>query len=208
MTLILFGAPLSPYARACRIAFAEKGVPYEFNQIGPADLHEPDYGKRHPFRKLPSLDVDGTALYETSAIMRFVDEAHDTGVALQPADPLARARYEQWLSAADAYLYDTLFFGLFFQRAVAPSFGMEIDEELIAASIEKTKGYLPVIAAGLQSGELGAPETPQLGDILVAAIILPLMDIDEGASILREHDGVLGWVSKLRERDSFKSTEA
>lgn len=45
-------------------------------------------------------------------------------------------------------------------------------------------------------------------DILVAAIILPLMGIAKGATILREHEGVLGWVTKLSARDSFKSTEA
>ncbi|MEM8983013.1 MAG: glutathione S-transferase family protein [Pseudomonadota bacterium] len=202
MTLTLYGAALSPYVRAVRATFAEKGVEYQFESIGPADLQKPDYAKRHPFRKLPALDVNGQALYETSAILRFIDEAHE-GIQLQPTDPLAKARCEQWMSVAKSYLYPDLFTGLFFPRALAPQFGMPVDEALIAVSTEKTRGHLAVIAEALTEGTLGAEDQITLGDILVAAILMPLEQIDEGHELLAAVPAMAGWVGGFSRRSSF-----
>ncbi|MEM6436922.1 MAG: glutathione S-transferase N-terminal domain-containing protein [Cyanobacteria bacterium P01_D01_bin.115] len=94
MTMTLYGSALSPYVRAVRATFIEKGLNYEFVPIGPQELRSPEYATRHPFRKLPAMDVDGEPLYETSAIMRYIGEAHEGKAQLQPADSLARARSE------------------------------------------------------------------------------------------------------------------
>ncbi|MEO0817979.1 MAG: glutathione S-transferase family protein [Pseudomonadota bacterium] len=202
MPLTLYGAPLSPYVVAARWALAEKDVDYEFAPIGPADLRAPDYGLRHPFRKLPSLDVDGMTLFETSAIMRYIDEAFD-GPALQPNDPWARAQGEQWMSAANSYLYPVVFTGLVFQRAVAPQFELPVNEELVADSVSTTRGYLDIVSKALESGTLGAQAFVTLGDLFVAAILAPLNEIDEGRQLLSSAPRVANWLTKLSARPSF-----
>ena len=206
MTITLYGSALSPYVRAVRATFVEKTLDYEFVPIGPTELKAPDYAARHPFRKLPALDIDGEPLYETSAIMRYIDEAHAGKVQLQPTDPLARARSEQWLSVANSYLYPDIFTGLFFQRAVAPKFGMPVDEDLITASIEKTHGHLGIVAAALSNGGLAGKGDLTLGDILVGAILAPLQGIDEGQALLKAEPNVASWVSELAKRPSFVTT--
>lgn len=208
MGIRLYGSPLSPYARASRAACAEKGVEYELVSIGPADLREPDYAKRHPFRKLPALDANGTRLFETSAIMRYIDEAYGGNVQLQPGDALARAQCEQWLSAANSYIYDAAFTGLFFQRALAPQFNIPVDEDLIASSIERTRECLIAVSDALALEELDRYETPTLADLLTGANLILLEQIEEGQSVLSEAPVVRDWLKRLSERPSFTSTAA
>ena len=208
MTVTLYGSPVSPYVRASRTAFAEKNVDYDFVPIGPTELREPDYVKRHPFRKLPSLDVNGTRVFETSAILRFIDEAHPGDVQLQPSDALARAHCEQWLSAANSYIYDASFTGLFFQRALAPQFNIPVDEDLIASSIKRTRDCLAAVSDALALEELDRYDTPTLADLLVGANLVLLEQIEEGQSELSEAPAVRDWLERLSARPSFTSTAA
>ena len=198
---ILYGSELSPYTRAVHITFTEKGINYSLESIGPDDLAAPDYDLKHPFRKLPALAVDGHCVFETSAIMRYIDEVNDDGVALQPDDPLKRAYCEQWLSAANSYLYGDVFTGLIFQRSYAANFGMPVNEELIASSASKTQTHLGIIAEALKTGSLGSGIT--LADILVGSILLPLKRIEEGRSLLNDVPRVSDYLAALSSRPSF-----
>jgi glutathione S-transferase len=49
------------------------------------------------FGKVPALRNGDLTIFETAAIMRYVDEAFD-GPQLQPPDPESRVQIEQWLS--------------------------------------------------------------------------------------------------------------
>ena len=76
----LFGDYRSSYLRAARIAFAEKGIACGLKTCAP---HSPDILAHHPWGKMPALKVGEESLYETSAILRYVDEAYP-GPALMP----------------------------------------------------------------------------------------------------------------------------
>jgi glutathione S-transferase len=62
MSLTLYGFPVSPYVRAARIALSEKGVDYQFSEVGFDHLKTESYGKLHPFRKMPVLEHDDFVL--------------------------------------------------------------------------------------------------------------------------------------------------
>ena len=203
MSYKLYGSPLSPYMRAAQIVFAEHGVDYELMPVGPEELAAPDYGDLHPYRKLPVLDSDGERVFETSAIMHYIDALSDT--PLQPSDPLLSARSNQWLSAANSYIYRDAFTNLYFKRVLAPQFGFEVDETVIADGIEKTAEHLVHVECAVQTGEIGN-QTLTLGDILVACVLILLRDIEEGQRLLEPHQRTSDWLSKLSVRPSFVST--
>lgn len=75
--LHLYGADYSVYVRAVRIALAEKEIEYAlepidiFDAAGPAD----SYLKLHPFGKIPALHHGDFELFETTAILQYIDEA-------------------------------------------------------------------------------------------------------------------------------------
>ena len=130
----LYGAPYSVYVRAARMTLAEKGVAYRLEPVdifadgGPPAAHL----ARHPFGKIPAFAQDDLSLYETVAILRYVDEAFD-GPALQPAEPGARARMTQIQSILDSYAYRCWVWDLYVERCErdAP------DEARIAAALPR-----------------------------------------------------------------------
>src|SRR6185312_4038374 len=103
MTVVLHGYRHSVYLRIVRLALAEKGTSYERIEVNPFAPDLPKaYLELHPFGKVPALVHVGFAVYETAAIVRYVDRAFP-GPALQPADPRALARMDQIMAVVDAY---------------------------------------------------------------------------------------------------------
>ena len=88
----LHGMDFSVYVRIARLALAEKGVPYRLVPLNPFAEDPPDPNKElHPFGKMPVLRHDGCLIYETQAIVRYIDEGF-SGPRLLPSGALDRAR--------------------------------------------------------------------------------------------------------------------
>ena len=98
--LHIIGGPASNYVWMVRIACAEKGVPYK---LTPARPHSPEALAIHPLGKVPGLRHGDVELAESRAIMGYIDRVFD-GPKLIPADPVAAARMEQWLSIVNTAL--------------------------------------------------------------------------------------------------------
>lgn len=207
MSLILYGTPLSPYTRAVSITCIERGVDYTLEMVGPADLQSPSYVEKHPFRKIPALGVGGQRIYETAAIVRYIDNIGETGASLQPSDALEQALSDQWISTTVSYLYAHAFNNFAFMQTLAPAFDIPVDEERLADSKERTQGFLAVVAQAIKAGELGKAQ-PHLGDIVTGAVLAPLLSFDEGAAMVRNQPAVESWLSELESRDSFAKTQA
>jgi glutathione S-transferase len=156
-TLTLHSTPLSTYGRTCRMALAEKGVDYELDPVMP---QVPEQVERQPWGSVPAMTHGDVRMYETLAICNYVEAAFD-GPALQPADPLARARCYQWSSVFIQYLYRPGI-DIVLQRLVVPSQGGEPDEGLIAESIPKTEKALGALDGALAGGRLFRAAAPHL----------------------------------------------
>jgi glutathione S-transferase len=90
--ITLWGFSGSTYVRTVRMLLAEKGVT-EYEQV-PLDVlkGEPkteEHRKRHPFGKVPVVEIDGFRIIETPAITRYLDTTLG-GPSLIPGDPRDR----------------------------------------------------------------------------------------------------------------------
>src|SRR5712671_1123284 len=88
---IVYGPAISTYVWSARLAVAEKGVTHELVDVPFGAHREEPHLSRQPFAKVPGFEHDGFALYETQAIMRYVDERFP-GTPLQPEDVHAWSR--------------------------------------------------------------------------------------------------------------------
>jgi glutathione S-transferase len=86
--LELIGGPQSNYVWTCRIALAEKGVPYTLTATMP---HTPAADVIHPLGKIPSLRHGDVTLAESRAICLYIDRTF-SGPPLVPADTAAAAQ--------------------------------------------------------------------------------------------------------------------
>ena len=86
-TAIIHGPDYSTYVRTVRLTFEEKGARYELRPVHilGGKAQEASYLKLQPFGKVPAFEHDGLVLYETTAIIRYVDQVFP-GKRLQPDD--------------------------------------------------------------------------------------------------------------------------
>ena len=82
-TLEIIGVPRSSYVRVVRMACEEKGVPYVLQEEIP---HSPAVNAIHPFGKVPVMRYGGVELYESKAIVTYIDRTCP-GPKLIPDDP-------------------------------------------------------------------------------------------------------------------------
>ena len=90
--MIVHGIPGSPYVRATLLALEEKGAEYELAAMGFSALKQQPHLSRHPFGRIPAFEHDGWMLYETRAIMRYVD------AVVHGCSRKSRARRRGWSS--------------------------------------------------------------------------------------------------------------
>jgi glutathione S-transferase len=100
-TLISFD--ICPFVQRAAIMLAEKGVPFERIDI---DLdNKPDWFLAiSPRGKVPLLKVGDDVLFESAAIVEYLDETYEP--RLHPEDPVRRARHRAWMEFGSAALAD------------------------------------------------------------------------------------------------------
>ena len=134
MAIVLYYGSGSPYAWRVQLALEHKALPYERKVLSFAagDTRKPEFIALNPRHRVPVL-VDGDfVLYESNAIVEYLDEAHPaTGARLFPGDVRTRALVRRLVLEVDNY----------FDEAIDPlttqAFGRkpeERDAQLIAAS--------------------------------------------------------------------------
>ncbi len=82
----------SPFSWRVQLALEEKGLAYEpvLLSFEKGEHKSPEHLARSPHGKVPALADDGVTLYESSAIVEYLDERYPR-TPLLPADPAARA---------------------------------------------------------------------------------------------------------------------
>lgn len=203
----LFGLERSVYTRIARLALEEKGVPYSLREVeifGSGGVPE-EHFKRHPFGRIPVLRHGELSLYETSAIARYVDEAF-SGVALQPTQPLQRARMNQVVGLLDAYAYRPMVWGVFVQRVRVPLNGGVPNEAEIASSMQMAAVCLVALESLLGAGPFLAGEHISLADLHAFPIIRYFTLAPEGQASFERQRALLRWYERMLSRISVSRT--
>ncbi len=203
--LVIHGVAGSPYVRAAQIAAEEKGAPWRLEPLQEGGSRGEAHLKRHPFGRIPAAEHDGFALYETQAIVRYIDQAFP-GPALQPADPRAAARMNQIMGVNDAYLFPQSIRVIGFQRIVGPALmGLTTDEAVCAAAVPDTRNCLAALEASLGDDEFLAGDQFTLADVMVGPQMEFLAMTPEGRDLLAG-GRLLAWLERMRARPSFQAT--
>jgi len=106
MPLILYYGSGSPYAWRAQLALEHKALEYELKIISfsAGDTRKPEFLALNPRHQVPVL-VDGEfILYESNAIVEYVDEAYPgRGAPLFPGDTKTRAIVRRFVLEVDNY---------------------------------------------------------------------------------------------------------
>src|SRR6266480_4019067 len=148
--VVVLGFPRSTYVHIVRLVLAQKGVAHSFRDLEP-EMGSAAHLALHPFNRVPILQHGDFTLYETSAIVAYIDEAFD-GPALQPKDVRTRARMNQWISAVNSYYYIYMIYHVSHERRVYPELGIASDEKVVAHALPKIEVGLQVVENELEDG--------------------------------------------------------
>lgn len=196
----VFGPLHSTYLRSIRLALEEKGVDYA---VEPVEMKQPSHLELHPFGRVPAFRHGDFQLYESMAIMAYVDGAFD-GPALMPSDPRQRARMIQWLSICACY-FDA---DVTRRYIVATMFAKdgERDMDAINAALVDVRHHLGVTEATLNETPYLAGEALSLADLMLLPMMFYVSRMPEGDELLSEQPALAKWLARMSERPSFTAT--
>jgi glutathione S-transferase len=192
----------SPFSWRVQLVLEEKGLPYEpvLLSFEKGEHKAPEFMTRSPHGKVPALTDDGVSLYESSAIVEYLEERYPAPPVLPP-DPAARAAVR--IEELECLLYfGEKFIGLARQVFFTPP------ERRDAAAIEAARGEIRE-----QLRALEGRATKRKGEYLAGELSradftwIPFVEIAGRAGVDVEGVGtpwLAGWRSRMRGRPSYE----
>jgi glutathione S-transferase len=203
---IVHSIPGSPFGRAVLATLEEKGASYRLSPVAPGTFQSPQHLARHPFGRVPVLEHHGFSLYETQAILRYLDRVLPAP-ALTPVDPKRAARMDQVMNVNDWYLFHGVGNVIVFHRVVGPRvMGLKPDEAAIAAAMPKARTVFTELARLLGEQPFFAGEAVSLADLMVAPAIGFFTETPEWAELGAPHANLVAWLARMEARPSMKAT--
>ena len=202
---IVYGPAGSTYVWSVRLALAEKGVAHELVEVGFGAHREEPHLSRHPFGKVPAFEHDCFMLYETQAILRYIDEGFMTS-PLQPTDLHQFSRMNQIMGIVDAYAWPSIAAGILFNRMLAPRLGMAVDEAAVEAALPRARLCLSEIARLMGNEPYLAGDRISLADLMVIPLFYYFSRLPEGEQPFADNPTLKPWMQRMEERQSFRVT--
>jgi glutathione S-transferase len=203
---IVYGMALSSYVWSTRMALAEKGVAHEWVEVPFGDHREEPHMTRHPFAKVPAFEHDGFTLYETQAILRYIDEGFPVS-PLQPTDLHQFSRMNQIIGIVDAYAWRAIAAGVLVNRVLKPRLGLPTDEAAITAALPQARLCISEISRLMGEEPYLAGDRVSLADLMVIPLFYLFGKLPEGEAPLAEHANIRPWMRRMEERQSFQVTK-
>jgi glutathione S-transferase len=203
--IVVYGVPGSPFVRAVQMGLEEKGVAYRVEVVGPHEIKGEAHLARHPFGRVPAVAHGDFRLYETQAILRYLDQVFPEP-ALVPSDPRAAARMNQIIGINDWYFFPKAAAPIVFQRVVGPALlGMATDEAVVAAAVPMAHTCLAELDRLLGEQRYLAGDALSIADIMLAPQIDFLSATPEGKRLL-EGTRLKAWLARMNARASMVAT--
>jgi len=198
--------PGSPFSRAVLLTLEEKRAPYQVVPVVPGTLRSPQHLSRHPFGRVPVLEHGDFRVYETQAILRYLDRVLPEP-ALTPADPRRAALMDQAMNVNDWYLFQGAGAVIGFQRIVGPRLmGLTCDEAAVAAAIPKARAVFDALAQLLGEQPYFTGETLTLADLMLAPQLDFLQQTPEWEPLASKHANLQQWLARMQARASRQAT--
>jgi glutathione S-transferase len=192
----LYGFHRSTYVNVARLVLHAKGVAFAFHDTE-REMYTAEHLQRHPFGRVPVLQHGDFRLYETSAIVRYVDDAFD-GPRLTPTDLRQRARMNQWIGSVDSYFYPYMIYHLVHERVVFAELGIEADAAVVAQALPKCERALNVMEEELRGGfAYIVDENPTLADYFLLPTLTALGFAPEGKQLLGRFPKIRAWLARM-----------
>ena len=199
----LHGAAISNYYSKVRISLLEKGV--EFEEVLAAPSQDETYLAKSYMGKIPCLEHNGEFIFESAAMIEYIEEVFSETPSLYPENALERARCRELLNITDLYI----------DLPLRPFFDDVVNEQTRPASERWPKALKTVEKAAGALQRLVKFKPFAMGEQLTyadcsafATWTIPgrMVVVTGDKNPLESIDGFSEYLKMLGERDHFKST--
>lgn len=207
MALTLYHGAGSPYGWRVWLALEHKGIAFELRTLSfsAGDLKQPEFTAINPRQRVPAIVDDGFALYESAAIVEYLDERYDEPPWLFPGGHGQRALIRRMVREADQYAANAL---EMLVEGILYSEPQTRDEAVIARArtdfVQELRLWETMILGDGLAGELSA------ADFTLYPIIALALRIERRAPALelRAHIGpqLNAWMRRIEALPYFTKT--
>ena len=191
--------PLSTFSQRVRMALLEKNIPSELVEVdlpGRAQFR-PEYLSKNPYGRVPAIEEDGWALYESTAILEYLESTRPSPPLLPPG-PRDRARVAMHMKLCDLEFSGPARSILVPKRFLPRERWSLEPMEKARAKIEK---HLSILEAEIHGKEYLAADRFTLAEVCYAPFLqfLPTLEVTPGPAIQ-------SWAGRILERPSVRET--
>jgi glutathione S-transferase len=192
--------PFSTFARRVRIALIEKNIPAELVEVDMiARAHRgPAYLALNPYGRVPTLEEDGFVLYESTAILEYLEATHPTP-PLVPADARGRALVAMHMKLCDIQMARQAGIIIFPKRFLPKD---RWDDAAMAQAKKEIEKHFAIVETQLKGKEYMVGNQYSLVEVCYTPFVefLPLMEITPPP-------GVAAWAQRMLARPSAVATK-
>jgi glutathione S-transferase len=192
--------PLSTYSRRVRIALVEKGIRAELVEVDMAKgAHRaPEYLALNPYGRVPTIEEDGFVLYESTAILDYLEATHPSPPLL-PADARGRALAAMHMKLCDIQLARQTGIIIFPKRFLPRE---RWDEGAMAQAKKEIEKHLAIVERQIGGREWMVGDRYSLVEVCYTPFVefFPLMEITPPPA-------VAAWTARMLERPSARETK-
>jgi glutathione S-transferase len=207
--IVIHGVPGSPYLRSALLGLEEKGLPYRLNLIALEARRGPEYLKLQPFGRIPAMEHGDFRLYETQAMLRYIDTLGPaTAPALQPREHHAAARMNQIIGIVDWYVFPMISAGITAERLMSQMFwNRPPDETNIAKALPNARVCINELARLKGNAPFMTGDSVSIADLMLAPHLEFFRATPEGVDLL-SGTTMEGWLTRMSLRASMQATQA
>lgn len=203
---VLYGHPISVFARKAELILLEKGIEHEFRVVAP-HADDPDFKAASPLGKIPAFKDEHTSFADSSVIFHYLNKFYD-GPTLLPEDPDGYAQALWYEEYADTMMVPVIGGHLFAEVVLAERL---MNRAPIQADIDKAiNEELPVIYAFLEARLAGRDwlvgDALTLADIAVGGVLVTLYHT--GQTVPDSAPSLQAYVQRVFALPSFQSVIA
>jgi glutathione S-transferase len=199
----LYGHPMSTCTRKVLTTLAEKGHEAEFVMVDimKGEAKHAAHLAHQPFGKVPALEDHNFKLYESRAIIRYLDEKLD-GPKLTPTDIHDRAHMDQWMSVEYSY-FSSPAMKIVMELLFGKMSGKTPDMEVVKAARASLATVLDISEKALTHHHYFGGKIFSLADISWMPYVQYLFAAEQG-DLFTSRPAMNAWWERVSTRPSWK----
>lgn len=204
MAFTVYGNPFSTCTRKVLTTLHERAQDFEFVAVdlSKGEHKQPAHLARQPFGVVPALDHDGFGLYESRAIMAYIDDVATGGASLTPREPQQRALMRQWQSVEQSY-FGPAAMKIVMEEMFAPMFGRQGNAERAAEGRNDLTRVADILERTLSKQSYFVGEQFTHADIGHMPYVEYVLNTS-GKEIITSRPGLSAWWQRVSNRPSWK----